>query len=183
MSILLHPFRGEREYRELVASLKEQRSSRIPRPARMIGLCEGARHALFGALLEDVCEKRSGPALLLVPDEKEAVRCATALAALGHTPLVYNYRDFVFYNITASHEYEHERLGVLTAILENACDVVIATPDAALQYTIPKERLAAATRTLSSSDTVELEEIRAFLTESGYQSVEMVDGVGQFSVR
>ncbi len=181
--MLLNQFREEREYRELVASLKEQRASRIPRPARLIGLCEGARHALFSSLLDDVVPSGEGPALLLVPDEKEAMRCSTALTALGHTPRIYSFRDLVFYNITASHEYEHERLGVLTSILEGACDVVIATPDAAMQYTIPKERLLSAIRTLSSGDRVELEEIRSFLSQSGYQSVDMVDGVGQYSVR
>jgi len=183
MSILIDKLREEREYRELVETLKTQQSGRIPRPARLIGLCEGARHALFAGLLSDVVAAGKGPALLIVPDEKEAMRTFTALNALGHTPQIYSFRDYVFYNITASHEYEHERLGVLTSILDGTCDVVITTPDAAMQYTIPKGRLQNAIRTISAGDTVELAEIRAFLTESGYLSVEMVDGVGQYSVR
>ncbi len=181
--MLLNQLRKEREYQELVAVLKEQRFSRIPRPARLIGLCEGARHALFASLLEDVSAEEKKPSLLLVPDEKEAMRCYTALTALGHSPQIYSFRDLVFYNISASHEYEHERLGVLTSILEGTCDVVIATPDAAMQYTIPEVRLRSAIRTLCSGDSVELDEIRTFLIDSGYQSVDMVDGVGQFSVR
>ena len=183
MSMLLSKFREEREYRELVETLKTQLTGRIPRPARLIGLCEGARHALLAGLLSDVMPEGKGPALLFVHDEKEAVRTFTALSAMGHAPRIYNFRDYVFYPITASHEYEHERLGVLTAILDGSCDVVITTPDAAMQYTIPKERLQNAVRTLSSGETVDPEEIRAFLIRSGYQAMEMVDGVGQYSVR
>ncbi len=183
MSMLIQALREEREYREMVEVLKDQLAGRIPRPARLVGLCEGARHAVFSALLSDLRETARGPALLVVPDEKEAVRTQVALTALGHRPVVYSFRDYVFYNITASHEYEHERLGVLTSILENGCDVVITTPDAAMQYTIPKDRLQQAIRTVSAGDTVELEELKCFLTESGYQAVDMVDGVGQYSSR
>ncbi len=182
-NVLTARIRREKEYNALTETLKEQLDSRVPRPSRLIGLCEGARHALFAALLEETQLTRNGPALLLVPDEKEMMRTFTALTALGRRPTVFRFRDYVFYNIASSHEFEHERLGTLTALLDGSCDCVIATPDAALQYTIPKERLKASVRTVSVGDTVDLEELLRFLAESGYRSAELVDGPGQFSVR
>ncbi|MBQ8254759.1 MAG: transcription-repair coupling factor, partial [Clostridia bacterium] len=83
----------------------------------------------------------------------------------------------------ASREYEHERLGVLHSILDGTCDVVITTPDAALQYTMPRGKLESATFNLTVNDSAEMSKIKEMLVMSGYQSVDMVDGVGQFSVR
>ncbi len=184
MNILSSQIRNEREYKELAETVNDRRESRIPHPARIIGLCEGARNAMLSAFFEDTgAKKRSTPMLLIVPDEKEAMRCYTALSEMGHAPMVYSFRDYVFYNFTASHEYEHERLGVLASIIENSCDIVIATADAALQYTMPKERLEASVMTVMSDDSVSLDALKLQLVESGYSQVEMVDGVGQFSVR
>ncbi|MBE6636989.1 MAG: DEAD/DEAH box helicase, partial [Ruminococcaceae bacterium] len=183
MSRITETLLAEREYRELMATLKEQKAARIPRPARLIGLCEGARNVLVASVLEDLASQNREPVLLLVPDEKEAMRASAALGALGHSPVVYSFRDYIFYNITASHEYEHERLAVLTSILDGTCDVVITTPDAAMQYTMPKARLEAAIRRIVLGDTVELDELKQFLVRSGYQPVDMVDGPGQYSVR
>lgn len=182
MNIICRQIENEREYRELRESVRERMSGHLPRPARIIGLCEGARNAMISALASDTADSGC-PMLLIVPDEKEAMRCFTSLSEMGHTPAVFSFRDYIFYNITASHEYEHERLGVLTAILDGTCDIVIATPDAALQYTIPKERLAASVMTVNESDSIDMDSLKAFLVGSGYSAVETVDAAGQYSVR
>lgn len=182
MNIICRQIENEREYRELRESVRERMSGHLPRPARIIGLCEGARNAMISALASDTADSGC-PMLLIVPDEKEAMRCFTSLSEMGHTPAVFSFRDYIFYNITASHEYEHERLGVLTAILDGTCDIVIATPDAALQYTIPKERLAASVMTVNESDSIDMDSLKAFLVGNGYSAVETVDAAGQYSVR
>nr|MBQ4318033.1 DEAD/DEAH box helicase [Clostridia bacterium] len=123
------------------------------------------------------------PLLIIVPDEKDALRLDNAFADCGVRSMIYPLRDFVYHIITASHEYEHERLSVLSSVLGGKCDVVITTPDAALQYTIPPDILTSSSRTLKSDGSYDLEELCEFLTHSGYVRVEMVDGVGQFSVR
>ncbi len=184
MNIVSKQFRKELEYLELIETVKSQTLSRVPRPARIIGLCEGAKNAMISAILEDLLDSSLRlPALLIVPDEKECLRCFNALSELGHAPKIYSFRDFIFHNITASREYEHERLGVLTSIIDKACDIVISTPDAALQYTIPQDKLKSSIITIGANDTLELDSLKTFLIMSGYVSVEMVDGVGQFSVR
>ena len=53
-------------------------------------------------------------------------------------------RDLTFYNISASHEYEHERIRVLSGILSGAFDAVITTPDAMLGYTISADQIGRA---------------------------------------
>lgn len=99
MNIISGQLRNEREYRELSASIKDQLSSRIPRPARMIGLCEGARNAMISALIEDAGSKlKKKPMLLIVSDEKEAMRSYTALSEMGHA-LLYSALEIMFSTI------------------------------------------------------------------------------------
>ncbi len=183
MNIITNILKHEREYNELLSTVREQMSMRVPHPSRLVGLCDGARNAVFASVISELRALGSSPILLLVPDEKEALRAYNSFDALGISSRVYSYRDFVFYNITASREYEHERLGVLRSVLDGSCDVVITTPDAALQYTMPRVKLEGATFNLSLDDSVEMNSIREMLVLAGYQSVDMVDGVGQFSVR
>ncbi len=173
----------EREYNELLSCVKEQLFSRVPHPSRVVGLCQGARVSVIASVITELRRECSSPVLLIVPDEKEAMRANTELGLLGLNTRTYSYRDFVFYNITASREYEHERLGVLTSILDGSCDVVITTPDAALQYTMPRARLESSTFTLSVNDSADIAEVSERLVSAGYRNVEMVDGVGQYSVR
>lgn len=116
--------------------------------------------------------------LLLVPDEKEAVALSNALMAYGLAAQIYPYRDFMFHNITASHEFEHERLRVLSAIQSGSsagrqADFVIATPDAALQYTMPPEILRENTVTLSFGEERDPEALVAFLNCLRLRSVQI----------
>lgn len=169
-----------REFKELSSALKEKR--RRPLPLLVTGLSEGARSMLVASLCEDRSQQNS-PLLLIVPSEKEIARQISALSDFGLRCKGYTMRDFMLRNITASHEYEHERLSVLYSILNNTCDVVLATPDAAIQYTMPQDVLASRIRRVRLCDPCDPMELRRFLSECGYTAVEMVESHGQFSHR
>ena len=137
--ILKDSIRAETEYRAALETYLSSRAARTPHPLLVTGLPEGARTAFYAALLEDAAPGNTS--LLLVPDEKEAVALSNALMAYGLAAQIYPYRDFMFHNITASHEFEHERLRVLSAIQSGSsagrqADFVIATTDAALQLSL-----------------------------------------------
>ncbi len=185
MNILTDIIRNGREYADVLEAVGEQARLKKPNPLLVCGLCEGARFAFLSAYAED-CQRLYGrtlPLLIIVPDEKDCLRLNNAFTDVGLCAKTYPFRDFVFHNITASHEYEHERLGVLSAILTGECDVVLATPDAALQFTIPPFALESSSKVLKSDGSYDLGELCDFLASSGYVRVEMVDGTGQFSVR
>ena len=169
-----------REYKELSAALREKRHR--PLPLLVTGLSEGARSMLIASLCEERAQQTS-PLLLILPSEKEIARQISALSDFGLRCKGYTLRDFMLRNITASHEYEHERLSVLYSILNNTCDVVLTTPDAAIQYTMPQDILASRIRRVRLCDPCDPMELRRFLTECGYTAVEMVESHGQFSHR
>ncbi len=169
-----------REFGELLSALYEVRHR--PLPLLVTGLAEGARAMLVASLFE---KRRSdeSPLLVIVPNEKEISRQISALSDFGLRCKGYILRDFMLRNITASHEYEHERLSVLYSILNNSCDIVFTTPDAAIQYTMPQDVLLSRIRRIRLCDPCDPMELRAFLTECGYTAVVMVESHGQFSHR
>ena len=105
------------------------------------------------------------------------------LAAFGVRAAFFTARDLTFYNMTASHEYEHERLAVLWGLLGGHYDAVLTTPDAALGFTVSRERLRAATLTLGRDTVMAPDELARRLAAAGYVRVDLVEGPGQFAVR
>lgn len=182
MNIITECIRLDREYRQLFSVLCEAKRSN-PLPIYASGLSGGAALAFLSALVRDAKEKFGGGSLIFVGDEKEAARVLASLSSLGLSVYSFLSRDFNFYNITASHEYEHERLGVLSAILEGRFDAIITTPDAALGYTIPPEVLSSSFSEISFDSQIKLDELSRALVDAGYVRVDMVSGVGQFSFR
>ncbi len=174
--------RAENEYREMLADLSRAFRDRSL-PFAVCGLCDGAADALLTALIEDLSSKRQGPALIILPEEKECVRLRDHFNACRLRAAFYTARDLTFYNITASHEYEYERLRVLWGITGSHFDVVLTTPDAALGYTVARERLQKATLSLDPSIPLEPALLAERLVAAGYVRVELVDGPGQFAMR
>ena len=186
MNILTDCIRSDGEYRHLLKSIAQQRAAKNPLPTVVAGLCEGATDAVFAALAEDIARVSEGkhPVLLICPEEKECLRLTNLFRRFGIRAEFFVTRDLNFYNIVASHEYEHERLKVLSAILCREVDVIVTTPDAALTYTIPPERFISSMMKLEYDKTrTEPSELAKALTAAGYVRTELVDAAGQFAVR
>ena len=122
-------FEAEREYRALRDELSHALGKRSL-PFAVTGLCDGASDGLCASLLCDL--RTHGASLVLCAEEKECARLAAYLSQAGLRTAVYTGRDLTFHNITASHEYEHERIRVLFGLTRGDFDVVLTTPDAAL---------------------------------------------------
>ncbi len=182
MSILTQTLRKDTEYQQLLKAL--ERDFRLsPLPILASGLCDGAGDAFLVSVLEDSRSFRGGTALLLCPEEKDCVRICSMLEHYGVRAGFYMARDLTFYNITASHEYEHERLRVLSGLLDGAYEVVVTTPDAALGYTVPPEKLRERILEISDSDSLDTKALSSRLISAGYVRVDLVDSPGQFALR
>ncbi|MBQ8719295.1 MAG: hypothetical protein IJY66_08520, partial [Clostridia bacterium] len=182
MNLLTDAIRQDGEYEQLLAAVKRGFRDK-PLPLLANGLCEGASDAFITSLLQDVASLTPSPALIVCAEEKECLRVKDMLALFGITAAFYPVRDLTFYNISASHEYEHERIRVLSGILSGAFDAVITTPDAMLGYTIPAARLQDATLTLDFDTHIEPDDLCHRLIGAGYARVDMVDSAGQFARR
>lgn len=149
-------------------------------PIAVTGASHIHKAVLFSALLTD-CKQKG---LFLTSTESEAAALKEDLESLGLRTLLYPARDFIFHDISgASHEYEHERLDVLCRIISGEYDVCISAIDAALQYTLPPERLQKSLFSIKSDDDIDMQFLAARLISAGYKKCEQVDGPGQFAVR
>ncbi len=186
MSILTAAIRSDPEYAQLLDAARRNFRDK-PLPLLANGLCEGAAESLVISLIEDLC-KGAAPhrtALLVCPEEKDCVRLKQTLGRFGLRAAFFVARDLSFYGagVTASHEYEHERLKVLSGLITGGLDAVITTPDAALGYTIPPDRLRATSVHLDYGVPLDPAALSRALVAAGYVRVEMVEGPGQFAMR
>ncbi len=126
------------------------------------------------------------PVLIVTEDEAGARRISDDINEMSGEICAYVYpaKDFSFTEAeTASREYEHARIGVLSRLLNNSCRFVCASAEAVMQRTIPPEVLKSRTVTVSDSDSLDTARLAADLTAAGYTRSDIVEGASQFSIR
>ena len=185
MNMILGSVKSDKEYKELLSAVRLDFSSPKPLKIAASGLCDGAADSVLISLIEDAksIDKASKIALIVCADEKECVKTKDTLERFGIRTGFYNSRDLNLYNITASHDYEHERLKVLFAISAGLLDAVVTTPDAMLGFTVPYKTLIDRSTKISFDTELDVNELSRRLTAAGYSRVDMVDAPGQFAIR
>ncbi len=182
MNGILERIREGREYTGLRDGLFEGIRYRKNLPHGTVGLCEGALCAVLALLCMDYKERFGHPALIFAPEKQQSRLCAS-LRACGLWAEIYPERDFSFYNITASHEFEQTRIGIMSAVLGGQIDAVITTPHAVLQRTLPPGLLSERSVCLRPGDQIELDRLCEIALAAGYVRTECADAPGLFSVR
>lgn len=131
-----------------------------------------------------ICKLKHLPALMIVSNESIAQKIVTDLISMGSRAAIFPSREFNFYNIEGqSADYEHQRINVLSQIISGQLEIVVATIDAALQFTAPKHAFSNATFNIGLNTKISLEETVKKLINAGYTRSYQVDGPGQFSLR
>ena len=163
------------EYRELSKAVNQKRL-----PMGVLGLS----HIHKAHFIHALCEEKQKKALVIVPDEAAATRLQSDLNAMGSRAEVLPAADLSFRPTQAhSREYEQQRLGVLSAMLDGEPDAVILSAEAALQFTMPPKVLRRNTMVIGSDSEIVTDMIAEDLIAAGYVRSELVEGKGQFSVR
>ena len=175
--------RADGEYNKFLSALKAQLTSPEPLPIAVNGLSGGAETAFLAESVREILAISGGPAVIFTESEGEREKLAGRLASLGIAALQYKRRDLVFYNIRASHDVDRERLSVLSAICSGSGEVIVTTPSAALEYTLPKPLFATLSASVKVGDLLPPEELGDRLSTLGFARVESVDGRGQYSRR
>ena len=163
------------EFTELLAQVEAGRC-----PAAVSGL-SGVHRAHIAAALHQVT---GCSVVLLCADETEGRRLQRDLTAFtGQEVRLLAGREFVFYDATASRQWEHRRLSLFHAMGHGAAPLVVATAEALLQRTMPPETLDRAALTLKLEGQYNLDTLADQLTAAGYTRCDQVEGPGQFSLR
>ena len=126
------------------------------------------------------------PAVVICDDESAATRMSNDINELAGEPLsvIFPAKDLNFaYLEGASREYEHRRIGALSAIAEGRARVLVTSVEASMQLTIPKDKLSEYTFEISQGDEISTDELTRRLISCGYTRCDQVEGAAQFSVR
>ncbi len=185
-SLLRDIFSGNRDYISLCEAL------RLPvygkrKPYYVSGLTESAKYIFHYALSCDIPQDNM-PLVIIFPDDKKAAAYSDFLQSEGVRAAFFPSREYCFYNIASSHNYESDRLSILSA-LAGLCDrehtqtVICTTPEAMLQVTMSREQLKELCITAEYDVSVSTAELSDKLTRAGYKRVELVEGVGQYAIR
>ena len=175
--------RCDKEFSASLDVISEQLVSHSPKPLVINGLTAGASYAYLSESISELRKGSHAPVLVLVATEAERERCVASLSASGLKAQGYKPRDFVFHNISASHDTERERLSVLLSVVQGKCDAVVTTPSAALARTIPEEILISFAISIECGDELAPEELVERLMTLGFAHVDLVESAGQFSRR
>jgi len=175
MRVLSTAMRAMPDFKDITALID------MGKPSGVTGLAPVHR-ALMSAALHVETER---PVFVICADEAEAGRFASDIASLtGEEPLLLSGRDFVFRQTeAASREWQQKRLAVLYRMARKSAPIVVATPDAVLQRTLPPQKLLSASFTLNLGDDYDLTQLTSRLTAAGYSRCDQVEGQGQFSLR
>jgi len=175
--------RCDKEFFASLSVIGEQLAARSPKPLVINGLTAGASYAYLAESISEIRKSSHSPTLIIVGTEAERERCVASLSASGLKAQGYKPRDFVFHNISASHDTERERLSVLLSVIHGDCDAVVTTPSAALARTIPEELLMSFAISVECGDELPPQELVERLMTLGFACVDLVESAGQFSRR
>ena len=150
-------------------------------PAAVTGL-QLVQRSCVGAAVTAGAER---PAVFLCADEREERQLAGDLRALlGVEPVVLPGREWQLRPIAvASREWERRRLSSLHALLTGAPRVIITTPDALMQRTLPPALLKELTVELKLGERQDPKTLADTLLRAGYARCDQVEGPGQFALR
>ena len=144
----------------------------------------GLSHVNKAHYIFSLCDYLSRKAVVIAPDEATATKLALDINSFGGNALVFPQRDFMFSGSSGqSHEYEQRRISVLNKMLSGKYTAVVCPVAAAVQRTIPPLKLKENTLTVKKDGFLKLDDAVRILTACGYERSDMVEGVGQFSVR
>ncbi|MBQ5333408.1 MAG: transcription-repair coupling factor, partial [Oscillospiraceae bacterium] len=155
-------------------------------PLAVSGLSSIHKSQLAMLLSDHLYGEKSVPMLLIADDEAGAKKlCDDINEMYGETlAFVYPAKDITLARVdSVSREYEHQRLCVLSRIIDGSCRIVCASAEAAMQKTIPPKALSDNTIILSRENPVDLPALVSRLVRAGYTRCDKVESPSQFSVR
>ncbi len=180
--------RHDREFSASVEVMRTAYRAPVPLPMVVGGLAGGATYAYLAEATREAvraikdADGRS-PVVIMVPTDEMCVRVFEELSAAGISSRRLKLREPVFYNISASHDVDRERLSVFSDIILGRCEAVITTPAAALSYTMPPEVLGSSSLSLVTGDEIAPDSLSSKLSLMGFRSVDSVEARGQYSRR
>ena len=175
MNVLLSLLQKSTDYNQLLKAVEAKQADAVS------GLSQAPRSHVLAA----AHEQSGRPLVAVCQDDMAAKRLASELGAfLGEEPPVLPSRELTLAGaIGVSRQWEQQRLRLLYALAQGRVPVLVASLDALLLRTLPRQTLFSASVTLRVGAEYSMPELIERLTRAGYSRASLVEGVGQFALR
>ena len=173
--MLLKELIRTQEFIKLSNELRDYKS-----PIALFGLSQTARAAFIAAIQQMTGRQ----VIVLTKDEKSANRLNDDIMFFGEKSQVFPSRDLTLRPLEGfSREFEYRRIKTMGYLVSKRCNIVVSTMEAALMYTMPKEKFLENTLTIKTTTVISPKELVQKLINAGYIRRDMVEGPGQFAQR
>ena len=167
--------RNTKEYEALKKAMEGGHST-----VALFGMPPVARAQVVAML----CEDMNRPVVVVTASEANAVRFTEDMLSFGAKGALFPPREYMMRSIEGqSRTAEYARLKALGDVVGKRSNVLVASVEAALQFTIPKEHFLKSTLTIKKGMEIKQQDLVMILHEAGYYRRPLVEGAGQFSVR
>ncbi len=173
----------DREFSSSISALLSEYRKEKPNPIIINGLAKGASDAYLCEGVFEIAEKTASPVLVLAGTDAERERICACLSGAGLRALQYIGRELIFYNISASHDSERERISALLSLLRGELDVIVTTPAALISPTIPPDLLLNLSEELKVGSELSPDELSKRLDALGYARCDLAEAAGQYAKR
>lgn len=148
-------------------------------PISVSGIAETAHPQLISALGES-----NSPKLVVTYSDMESRTVLNDLKLYTDKAVMFPSKDYTFYNIESmGRGKENTRLFVLDKILTDPQTTVVASVEALLTYTADRDKFISSVIEIEVGTELKTDDIIKMLTQMGYKREDMIEGVGQFSLR
>ena len=150
-------------------------------PVLLSGLGNASRAHMAAALRREM----GFPLFVICPDEQSAEIMGRDLEALlGEDALLLPSREINLYAAdSVSRGEEQKRLAALARLAEGNVSICVCSAAALAQRSIPRDKLVAASRTISDGEDISMEDVESALLHCGYVHRVQVEAPGQYSRR
>ena len=173
----------DKEFLKSISAAKEQIKTNKNLPIAVNGLSGGAHYSYIAEASSEIIKTVNSPVLILAPTDTEIDKILSYLKLTEIRAAAYKKREFVFHNISASHDNERERLSVLISLISGDLDVVVTTPEALVTSTVPHSILSSLVMTLEVGMELSPKILCEKLVTLGFAQCDTVESAGQFARR
>lgn len=175
-NFLLDPLNGLQAYVDLKKDIEEKKS-----PIATYGIIDES----IGHITHALGEHTNKQILLLTYNESRSRRIYEDIRNLGKKEVyLLSKRELTFYDVDAlSSEGSDERLGIISKLVEGESLILVASIEAVLDKFMDISVFKSLSKDLILGEEIDLENIIHLLSNGGYERVQMVEAIGQFSLR
>lgn len=147
-------------------------------------LIQGINEESMAYLVCNLLDTAANKILLITSNETKSRKYEEEIKAYTDNGVRLQPKEFLLYNVDAlSKDIEYKRADILDKIAYSKKSVVTASVNSIITRVMPKDRFKDSIIELKYGNSYDLNELRSKLVNLKYERVDLIEGVGQFSVR